>query len=715
MPWRGETLGKNLSVLLTTEGTYPFHHGGVSNWCHQLTEQMPDIDFTIYSVVVNPYVTQKFELNRNTSLIRVPLWGTEEPSEHLGIPFSAVYFSKFRTTQKIIEKLFLPLFQKLVVELLSLKKDPTRFASVLMELHTFFKEYDFKISFKSKTTWELYKKIIAALIEDPNYHLRPPDVYSLIQSLGWIYRFFTVLNTPVPKTDVVHSSAAAFCGIPAVISKLTYGTPFLLTEHGVYLREQYLSLSKRGYPSFLNTFLVRMVQSVVTLNYYYTDQLSPVCEFNTRWEKKFLPLGKNVEVIYNGIDYNRFRDIHQQRTKHPTAITIARIDPLKDILTLIRAAAIVKQSITDVQFIIYGSVSVEEYYEQCLQLRAELGLEDTVIFAGHTDEITMALGTGDFVVQSSVSEGFPYSVIEAMMAGKAMVSTDVGGIKEALEDTGILVPPRDATALAEACIQLFRNPGLRNELAEQAKERAISLFNIASTVGKYYKTYIKLALRLHDRQVFDHTRRPLQTVNTQINELALFMEKGYALLEAGFIDEAVDQLRKSLALQPSSAVSMLLNEQIHTLEQKQQQSFAEKAYSLFYIGKIEEALQQLQKAVQINPDSLSGELFMRELQEIYQFLGDEHASRHWNNTANHIQYSRQLKHQWIMAERGYALAGSGYYLEALDTLQKAIELMPSSPAVPVFIAEIAALLEQADDWQMAQLAWEKFDLLRWIS
>lgn len=708
-------MGNNLSVLLTTEGTYPFHHGGVSNWCHQLTDQMPDVNFILYSVVVNPYVTQKFTLNSNSKLIRVPLWGTEEPSEHLGLPFSAVYFSKFRTTQKVIDTNFLPLFTNLVTELLALKKDPTKFAQSLIELHTFFKEFDFKISFKSKSTWEMYKEIITEAVKQPKNHLREPDVYSLIQSLGWIYRFFTVLNTPVPKTDVAHSSAAAFCGIPAVISKHTYGTPYLLTEHGVYLREQYLSLSKRGYPSFLNTFLVRMIQSVVTLNYYYADQLSPVCEFNTRWEKKFMPPEKSIEVIYNGIDYNRFRDLRPQRLTRPTAITIARIDPLKDILTLIKAAAIVKTTIPNVHFVIYGSVSVEEYYEQCLQLRQQLDLEDTVTFAGHVDNIPAALQSGDFVVQSSISEAFPYSVVEAMMAGKAVISTDVGGIKEALEDTGILIPPKDKHALANACLHLFAHPELQADLAEQAKERALSLFTLPNTTGKYYKTYIKLALRLHQNQVSQRKPQTIQTIDQGIKKLAITMERGFALLEAGFLEDAVTQFRAAFSLQPSLVVSHFLTEQIHTLEIRQQQVFAERAYCLFYIEKIKEAANQLQHAIQVHPNSLSGELFMNELQHIYQLLEDQTLSEYWYESTNKTNNTNQIKRQWMMAEKGYALAGTGYYVEALEIMQKAIELLPDSPAVPVFVAEMAALLEQADDWKNAKFAWEKFDLLSWIS
>ena len=80
-----------IRVMLTTEGTYPYHQGGVSTWCDQLVHNLTDIEYVVYSIIMNPFVTRKFNLPLTSSLITVPLWGTEEPSEHLTTPFSQVY------------------------------------------------------------------------------------------------------------------------------------------------------------------------------------------------------------------------------------------------------------------------------------------------------------------------------------------------------------------------------------------------------------------------------------------------------------------------------------------------------------------------------------------------------------------------------------------------------------------------------------------------
>src|SRR4029079_6767906 len=100
-----------------------------------------------------------------------------------------------------------------------------------------------------------------------------------------LYRLLLPLAIDVPHVDVTHSSAAAFCSLPCVMAKLRDGTPFLLTEHGVYLREQYLHLDRNARSPFSRWFLSRLTTAIVDLSYAFADQISPVCEYNTRWER----------------------------------------------------------------------------------------------------------------------------------------------------------------------------------------------------------------------------------------------------------------------------------------------------------------------------------------------------------------------------------------------------------------------------------------------
>lgn len=551
---------KNLTVLLSTEGTYPFHEGGVSTWCDILIKKLNMVDFLLYSVVTNPFIIQKFKLLESSTLLKVPLWGTEEPSEHLPTPFSLIYLQKKQTTDQIIEALFIPLFKVLVLEILSPKKDPERLGNTIVQLYRYFQEYEYKESFKSELTWNVYKKMILDSAKNPEFKITQPDVYSLIQSLGWVYRFLNIINTPVPKSNVSHSSASAFCGIPCVIAKLEYKTPYLLTEHGVYMREQYLSLSKRNLSSFLNIFLIRFIHAINKLNYHYADQVSPVCHYNTRWESKLGVARENIEVIYNGVDKNIFVEAEKVECLHPTVVSVARIDPIKDIISLIKCAAIVKRSIPDVKFIVYGSVSVQEYYEECLALQQKLGLEETFIFAGHTTNMAAAYHAGDVIALSSISEAFPYSVVEAMMTGKPVVATDVGGIREALGDSGYLVTPRDSEAFAHAITTLLKNPDLRQSMGRDARDRALKYFTLEKVLDRYLKSYIKLATHANEKISnlnVEHSTSPLG-----VDFQKLYSEKAYALFANGNYLEAIGQFRLAIHADPKTPAAFVYHSEI---------------------------------------------------------------------------------------------------------------------------------------------------------
>ncbi|MDF2647831.1 MAG: hypothetical protein K0Q73_3636 [Paenibacillus sp.] len=579
---------KKLTVMLTTEGTYPFHQGGVSTWCDLLVKRSESVEFVIYSVLMDPFVTQKFELPESAKLIKMPLWGTEEPSEHLSIPFSQTFMSKKRTTTQKITKLFIPLFEDLITEIIHPIKNPKRLAQILLDLHLYFQYYEYKVSFKSEEAWETYKRIVLDYVMAKDSGLTRPDIYSLIQSLGWIYRFLNILNTPIPDVDVTHSTAAAFCGIPCVLAKMKNKTPFMLTEHGVYLREQYLSLSKREYSSFLNTFLMRLVHSVTSLNYHFADQVSPVCEYNIRWEREFGVPRERIKVIYNGVDKDVFLNASASKSSQPTVVTVARIDPIKDIETLIKAADLVKKQIPNVKFVIYGSVSVPAYYEECLALRQKMGLEETVIFAGHTTNIAAAYNSGDLVALTSISEAFPYSVVEAMMTGVPVISTDVGGIKEALEHTGVLVPARNHEKLAEGITHLLNSPELRASLAAEAQARALSRFTLERVLKEHLNSYRQLSLgfatpheQVEKEVAINKEETKKNSYDQAMKKQRIWMERGLSLKSTGYLQDAVSCFRSAIEQLPSSStVPVLLLELADTYN---------------HMGKYEHAFSEIEK------------------------------------------------------------------------------------------------------------------------
>lgn len=529
-----------LDVLLLTEGTYPYTRGGVGTWCDTLVRRVQGVRYHVMAVVATPFVPMRFKVPPHVqAVLAVPLWGTEEPTEHLDLPYATIYDRRQSTTSEVIRNQFLPLFDRLLDQLWLPEQDGAEVAQTAWEMYRYFQRYDYLTSFKSEEVWERFRTRATERTDWPT-----PTIRDLLQGLGWVYRFMTVLTTPLPRVDVTHASAAAFCALPAVIAKLEHGTPMILTQHGIYLREQYLSIGKSDMSPFGKRFLLGMVGAVSRTALWAADQISPVAAYNIRWESQLGASNDRFKVIYNGVDPTVFQPRPRPSGSPLTVVSVARIDPIKDLETLMRAAAIVRREMPEVKFAVYGSVSVQSYYEKLLALRKELRLGDSFTFAGHVESPAVAYQSGDVVALSSISEGFPYAVVEAMMSGRAVVATDVGGTAEALGDWGLLVPPQQPEMMAEALLKVLADPQMRRQMAEESYERALSQFTVDRQVELYMQSYLRLAGKLRTTR----TSLPLQ----------VYLERAEGLAALGEYESALLQLEQALVAYPDGPHAPLL-------------------------------------------------------------------------------------------------------------------------------------------------------------
>ncbi|WP_309744864.1 DUF3492 domain-containing protein [Chamaesiphon sp. OTE_20_metabat_361] len=482
---------------MTTEGTYPFLGGGVSTWCHELTTQMPEVDFKILAIVANPYLPQQYQLAPNvTQLLKVPLWGTEDPIEYgWRFPFSRALKSKIATTGTVIDRRFIPIFEQLLMGILSPEvMDIHTLGQTFVAIHKYFLRYDYHKTMMSIEVWKCFQKLVTTGWQS-QIETNRITLGEITETLRLLYRLFIPLNVPIPMVDTIHSSAASYCGLLGVIGKIEYRIPYLLTEHGTNIREQYLNL-RTSIPSvFVRRFLHYLVSAVVKLNYHFADVVAPVCKYNTRWEGWWEVPPEKIKVIYNGADPQKFKpqQLPDRPNIHPIVINMGLIFALKGQLNLIEAAAIVCNKFPDVEFKLYGKPSDPDYFERCQQKIAEHQLENNVKFAGFTSEPWQVYSAADLVVMSSISEGFPYAVIEAMLCGAAIVATDVGGVAEALGDTGSIVPANHPVELAEAIVQMLSlTPAQRTAIGQKSRDRALDLFTLKKCVQTYFELYQQL-------------------------------------------------------------------------------------------------------------------------------------------------------------------------------------------------------------------------------
>ncbi len=202
-----------------------------------------------------------------------------------------------------------------------------------------------------------------------------------------------------------------------------------------------------------------------SLGYREADLITPCNQYNRRWEERGGADSDKIRTVYNGVDPHAFPHAGPE-PEVPTLTWCGRVDPIKDLETLLRAYAMVRAELPETRLRLFGPVPAggEAYQTRLEKLAAELGVTDGLTFEGRITEVWRAYAAGHIVMLSSISEGFPFSIIEAMSCGRTTVSTDVGGVSEAVGDTGLVVPPREPEKMAAAALTLLRDDERRLEL-----------------------------------------------------------------------------------------------------------------------------------------------------------------------------------------------------------------------------------------------------------
>jgi L-malate glycosyltransferase len=205
-------------------------------------------------------------------------------------------------------------------------------------------------------------------------------------------------------------------------------------------------------------------------------------------------------VIYNGIDLAAFagaaeRSVVRQEfgvaDEEFVILQVARLDPLKDHVTALRTLERVVQQRPDARLLVAGEGPELPTIQAAV---AHLGLQRQVRLLGLRTDVPRLLAAADLFLLTSVSEGIPLTVIEAMAAGLPVVATPVGAIAVAIEDgkSGLLVPVRDAGALEAALRRLIEDAALRQALGAAARARVESVFAFEAVVARLAAIYDEL-------------------------------------------------------------------------------------------------------------------------------------------------------------------------------------------------------------------------------
>jgi glycosyltransferase involved in cell wall biosynthesis len=265
--------------------------------------------------------------------------------------------------------------------------------------------------------------------------------------------------------DVVHThmSRANFFG---VLLRWFCGVPSVATAHSCHFQPHWM----------FNDFVIAC--SEATRRYHQTYNL-------VRPDR--------IRTIRTFIDYRRMVGVSRDARARIRASlgvddschligSIGNVIPRKGARYLVAALPKILAAVPDTRLVLAGKLGPADYVRGIRTTAERLAVAPKVIMTGHRDDVDLLMAALDVCVLPSLDEPLGMAVLEAMAAGLPVVASDVGGLPECLGhgETGTLVPPADAGALADAIIPLLRNPRRRRKLGENGRKRVREHFSAES-------------------------------------------------------------------------------------------------------------------------------------------------------------------------------------------------------------------------------------------
>ena len=217
------------------------------------------------------------------------------------------------------------------------------------------------------------------------------------------------------------------------------------------------------------------------------DRVVPVSDDTGNRCKQIGWLGnKKVTRIWNGIDVERFA--FTGPATEMRAITVSRLSPEKDLVTMLEAVKLVIKTIPEFRLSIVGDGPERSRLEQAA---SRLQLKSHVEFLGERNDVPDLLPQAGFYVSSSLTEGISLTLLEAMSVGLPIVATAVGGNPEIVQqpETGLLVPSANPDLLATAIIQMCSQSDHWMNMGQAARTRVEQHFNVRSMIRDYENLY----------------------------------------------------------------------------------------------------------------------------------------------------------------------------------------------------------------------------------
>lgn len=521
-----------MRIGLLTEGGYPYVSGEARLWCDQLVRGLAQHEFDVYALSRSRRQEDQGRVELPPQVRRVrtaPLWTAEDDGVLYGRRARRRFAECYGELVRVLCAGTYPGGNGTAAERWTARPDAEadRFGTALHGLAELARdEGGLAAALRCETAVRTLERACRAPGVPPAVReARVPDLLTVVAQLERALRPLSLdwyEDDALGAVDLCHATAGGPAALPGLLARYFLGVPLLVTEYGVPLRAHYRAFADA--PPAVRALLAAFHGRLAGETYRAAAFLTPGNAHVRRWQEHCGADPARLRTVYPGMPAARYAEPDSSpdavEEDPDTLVWVGRMEPGKDLVTLLQALAGIREERPETRLRIVGSVAGREgsaYREHCQALAAQLFgavADNAVTFeeAGGPQAPSLAevYPSGAVTVLSSVVEGFPVSLTEAMFCGRATVSTDAGAVVEVIGGTGLVVPPGNPKALADACLELLRDPERRARLGAAARARALELFTVEQNVAAFHGIYLKIVAQSPDRRVaLDRAGAPL--------------------------------------------------------------------------------------------------------------------------------------------------------------------------------------------------------------
>lgn len=272
---------------MINEGTYPYVHGGVSVWCDRLIRELPDIEFAIYGITPSTGARPVWDLPPNVVDVHP-------------IELSRVHALSFERYLPGPRRRFLESFDAFLEAVLSDQHERSdTFVDALKGMYLAGREIPIDICVRSEPAYDLVRtRWNQRLVGDRLDQMGKPSLNDVLDVTSSLSRFLTPLEV-VPVGDIAHTTANGLSSLAAFAAKWENGTPILLTEHGVYLRERFIEAHNSKAQDRVKAFFLMFFRALNDATIDMAEMIAPVSDYNARWELEMGASSDQIVTINN--------------------------------------------------------------------------------------------------------------------------------------------------------------------------------------------------------------------------------------------------------------------------------------------------------------------------------------------------------------------------------------------------------------------------------